>query len=612
MNLITAENISFAYHDKLLLDNVSMSLAEGQKIGIIGVNGTGKSTLLKIIAGIQEVDAGSIVMRRNLKLAYLPQTPDFSEDKTVLDSAVPEEFFEEKNIYNLETEKSEAKKYLLQLGISDFNQSIKELSGGQKKRVALVKTILTPADVFMLDEPTNHLDSAMSSWLEEFLIRTKNAIIMVTHDRYFLDSVTNHIVEIDKANLYEYDCNYLGFIERKAEREEMQLASQAKRKNILRKEIQWMMRGARARSTKQKAHIARYEALRDTKDVEITQTVSISSGSTRLGKKTIELNSISKSYENNDGRKILFKDFTYYFLQNDRVGFIGPNGCGKSTLMKIIAGLVKPDEGEIEIGQTVKIGYFSQEDEDMDFSMRAIDYVREGGERIQTSDGTVSASKMMESFLFNDATSYSPIEKLSGGERRRLHLLRILMETPNVLIFDEPTNDLDIATLNVLEDYLDSFNGIVIVVSHDRYFLDRVVRRIFAFEEDGFVCQYEGGYSDYRMKLKRDGKSEQSLTGNNPDGKKSSKSGRTPHAAKLKMTYKEEKEYETIEADIAKIEDRISEIDDEILKNSSDFVKLNSLSKEKEELESELEFKMERWEYLEDLNSRILAEGANG
>lgn len=602
MNLITAEHLTHSYTERLLLNDTSFHLNEDEKVGIIGINGTGKSTLLKILAGKIEPDEGTITMGRNLRIAFLDQKPEFKEGQSVLASSLPlkEDIADIPQNYE-----PQAKSMLNKLGITEFEQNIEQLSGGQRKRVALVRTLLTPSDILILDEPTNHLDSAMAEWLEQYLKNFRGALIMITHDRYFLDSVVNRIVEIDKGKLYNYNCNYLGYLERKSEREEIEQATERKRQSLLRTEIAWMQRGARARSTKQKAHIARYEALRDQNAPVTDSTIEISSASSRLGKTTIELKDICKSY---DGHKVI-DNFTYIFLRNDRIGIIGPNGCGKSTLMKIISSEITPDSGELTVGQTVKIGFFSQENEAMDESMRVIDYVREGGEVIHTKEGTVSASVMLERFLFPPDSQYSIIGKLSGGEKRRLYLLRILMEAPNVLILDEPTNDLDIATLTRLEDYLDSFDGIVITVSHDRYFLDRVVSRIFCFEGNGQITQYEGGYTDYINKTdtkmsvtdagitssdssKEDNKSTHTVNRNNwKDGQ----------VKKKKMSYQEAKDYETIEDDIAKLEADIEQADKDMMSYANDFVKLNEITAKKEALENELSEKMDRWMYLEEL-----------
>lgn len=608
MNLITAEHLTHSYTERKLFDDASFSLNEQEKVGIIGINGTGKSTLLKILAGREEPDEGTVIMGRNLRIGYLPQNPVFPESFDALTAALP--LADDISGSPMDYE-ADAKSMLTKLGITQLNQNITELSGGQRKRIALVRTLLTPADILILDEPTNHLDSAMAEWLETFLKHTKSALIMITHDRYFLDSVVNRIVEIDKGKLYSYSCNYLGYLERKAQREEIEMATERKRQSLLRVEIAWMQRGARARSTKQKAHIARYEALRDTAAPVRDSSVEMTSVSSRLGKTTVELEHITKSY----GDRTLIRDFSYIFLRDDRIGIIGPNGCGKSTLMKIIDGSVQPDNGTVTIGQTVKIGYFSQENEALDDNMRVIDYVRSGAEYIRQPDGSlITASAMLERFLFPGDMQYALIKKLSGGEKRRLYLLRILMEAPNVLFLDEPTNDLDIATLTILEDYLDHFDGIVAVVSHDRYFLDRVVRRIFSYEEGGRLVQYEGGYTDY---LHAREARNTDVTGHTTTSGTSSPSDAEPaktvnrnnwkdgQTKKKKMTYQEQKDFETIEDDIAAIEGRLEEIDTEMGQAASDFVKLGKLSEEKESLSRELEQKMDRWMYLEELAQEL-------
>ena len=604
MNLITTEHLTHSYTERKLFDDASFSLNEQEKVGIIGINGTGKSTLLKILAGKEEPDEGTVIMGRNLRIGYLPQNPVFPESFDALTAALPLASDISGDPMDYE---ADAKSMLTKLGITKLSQNITELSGGQRKRIALVRTLLTPSDILILDEPTNHLDSAMAEWLESFLKNIKSALIMITHDRYFLDSVVNRIVEIDKGKLYSYSCNYLGYLERKAQREEIEMATERKRQSLLRVEIAWMQRGARARSTKQKAHIARYETLRDTKAPVRDNSVEMASVSSRLGKTTVELEHITKSY----GDRTLINDFSYIFLRDDRIGIIGPNGCGKSTLMKIIGGTVKPDTGTVTIGQTVKIGYFSQENEALEENMRVIDYVRSGAEYIRQPDGSlITASAMLERFLFPGDMQYALIKKLSGGEKRRLYLLRILMEAPNVLFLDEPTNDLDIATLTILEDYLDHFDGIVAVVSHDRYFLDRVVRRIFSYEEDGHLVQYEGGYTDY---LHAKQAKEAAIAPSGTDSTVTENASKTINRSnwkdgqthKKKMTYQEQKDFETIEEDIQKLETRLEEIDEEMGRAASDFVRLGKLSEEKENLSQELEQKMERWMYLEELAQEL-------
>lgn len=615
MNILTVENVKKTFADTPLLDGVSFYLQENEKIGIIGINGTGKSTILKIIAGFEEADEGSVTMANNMVIRYLPQNPEFNGDETIIEAIVNQ------NISKVNTEwdvESTAKTMLTKLGFTDYNALTKNLSGGQRKKVALVSTLCSKADILILDEPTNHLDNKMSSWLEEYLKKYRGALIMVTHDRYFLDSVVNRIVEIDKAKLYSYQTNYSGFLQLKAEREDMLLAGERKRKSILRTELEWIKRGARARSTKQKARIERYEELKNMKALASDDSVEMSSVSSRLGKTTVELHNISKAY----GEKILFEDFTYIFLKNDRIGFIGKNGCGKTTLMKIIAGKINADSGELVIGQTVKIGYYTQEievDENagisyMNPSLRVIDYIKETAEYVQTVDGQISASQMLEKFLFTPEKQYSLIGKLSGGEKRRLNLLRVLMEAPNVLILDEPTNDLDIATLTILEDYLDRFAGIVITVSHDRYFLDRIVKRIFAFEGAGVINQYEGGYSDYALRQEMKEMEESSKLIDKAEKKAVSTSKDTDRGfdrsanRKLKFSYKEQREYETIEENVTALEEKIANLDKKIIEFATDFIKLNEFSKEKEETEKVLEEKMDRWVYLEELAEKIAAQ----
>ncbi len=600
MNLLTAEGITHSYHDRRLFSGLSFHLNEGEKVGLIGINGTGKSTLLKIIAGMLVPDEGTVIRGNQLTLSYLPQSPEFSDTDTVLSAALAG--LTDNGIWEREPD---AKNMLTRLGITEFTKPIQQLSGGQRKRVALVRTLLTDADILILDEPTNHLDSAMAEWLENRLKNYRGALVMITHDRYFLDSVVTRIVELEQGKLYSYADSYLGYLALKSERKEMEAATERKRQSLLKTEIQWMMRGARARSTKQKAHIARYEALRDVTPPKTEENVQMTSVASRLGRTTIELNGICKSYDD----RTLIRDFSYIFLKNDRIGIIGPNGCGKSTLMKLINGLETPDSGTITIGQTVKIGYFSQENEFLDPSLKLIEYVREGAEVIHTPTGTISASQMLERFLFPSNMHYALIEKLSGGEKRRLYLLRILMEAPNVLFLDEPTNDLDIETLTILEDYLDHFAGIVVTVSHDRYFLDRVVRRIFAFEENGTITQYEGGYTDY-LKKSGDKLSEMSTISDKKENSRNPDSGsretwKKNAPKKLKFSYKEQREYETIEEDIQNLEERIASLEKEMEESASNYSRLTELNEEKENAEMALLEKMERWEYLEDLAARI-------
>ncbi len=602
MNLLTAEKISRNFTDKVVLNQVSLGINKNDKIGVIGVNGTGKSTLLKILAGKEEPDEGRVVKGNDVRIEYLAQTPEFDDKYTVLENVIKNHEHASDG-WNVE---GEAKVMLGKLGITDWNEKPSNLSGGQRKRAALVRTLLTPADILILDEPTNHLDNAMAEWLEDYLNRFNGAFIMITHDRYFLDKVTNKIVEIDKGNLYIYETNYSGFLELKLEREEMELATERKKKALYRQDLAWIMRGARARSTKQKAHIQRFEELRDREKIEEVKNVEITALASRLGKKTIELKDICKAFD----EKILIKNFSYIFLKTDRIGIVGGNGAGKSTLLKIITGIEQADSGSIEIGPTVKIGYFSQECEKMNGKQKVIDYIKEVAEYIETSEGSASASQMLERFLFTGAMQYSLIEKLSGGERRRLYLLKILMEAPNVLILDEPTNDLDIQTLRILEDYLDTFPGIVITVSHDRYFLDRVVRRIFAFEGNGEIRQYEGGFTDYWLKTREKEKTAVQRDTEAVAEKKTKKNYNKNREKKLKFTYAEQKEFETIDEDIATLEGQLEQMEKDILANAKDFVKLQELTDKKDEIQQQLDYKMERWVYLNDLAEQIQAEKA--
>ena len=592
MNILNIEHISKIYGEKVIFDDVSLGIHSGDKIGVIGVNGTGKTTLLKIIAKINEPDKGQIICGNGIRVSYLPQNPEFPKKQSILEYVM-----DGKEHQDWKTE-SEAKTILTKLGIYDFDEGCDHLSGGQKKRVALARTLVDPTEVLILDEPTNHLDNDMVLWLEEFLNSFRGVLIMVTHDRYFLDRVTNKIVEIDKGKLYEYDTNYSGFVELKVQREEMELATERKRQSLLRVEMEWMKQGIKARGTRQRARTERFEELKNAKGPSMQQNVEMDSISSRLGKTTIELEHISKGF----GDKHLINDFSYIFLRDDRIGFIGPNGCGKSTLMKMIMGILKPDEGNITIGDTVKIGYFAQENEDVTGDIRVIDYIKNVAEYIQTTKGQASASQMLDRFLFPPELQYTPLDKLSGGEQRRLYLLKVLMEAPNVLILDEPTNDLDIQTLTILEDYLDTFAGIVITVSHDRYFLDRIVNRIFAFEEGGHLKQYEGGYTDYLEKVKPAAKPEKSKPAKKENnGKKFQKE----HQKKLKFTYKEQKEFETIDDDIAKLEEKLEQLDEEIMENATNSGKLAELTEQKESAQAELDEKMDRWVYLNDLAEQI-------
>ena len=609
MNVLNMEHISKVYGDKVIFDDISVGIHQGDKIGIIGINGTGKTTFLRILAGLEEADEGQVITQNGLRLAYLSQHPVFPQKATIL-SYVSQGKREED--WNPETD---AHMVLNRLGITDHEEEIDHLSGGEKKRVALARVLINPADVLILDEPTNHLDNEMAGWLEDYLNRFKGVVIMVTHDRYFLDRVTNKILEISHGKTYVYEAKYSKFLEMKAQREEMEMASERKRQSVLRMEIEWAKRGCRARTTKQRARLERLEALKNGSAPVRDKSVEIDSVETRMGKKTIELHHISKSFKD----KVCIRDFDYIVLKNQRLGIIGPNGCGKSTLLKIIAGLVKPDSGYVEIGETIQMGYFSQEIEEMNKNQRVIDYIKDVAEYIPTRDGLISAAKLLEQFLFDSSMQYAPIEKLSGGEKKRLYLLKVLAGAPNVLLLDEITNDIDIPTLTILEDYLDSFAGIVIAVSHDRYFLDNIADRIFEFDGNGNLIQYEGGYTDYlESKKKRFGEaqteSEKRAVGTSADGensaeeKASMKTWKQNRPAKLKFSYKEQKEYETIDQDIADLEAKIEKLDQDILTNATNSGKLNELTKEKEEAETLLEEKMDRWVYLNDLAEKIEAQ----
>lgn len=603
MNILTLDHITKAYGERKLFEQASFYLEEGEKVGIIGINGTGKSTLLKMIAGIEVPDEGKMVIANHCMVRFLPQDPQFLPEETVLEAVLRGNINQENESYIA----SDAKSMLTRLGVLDFEQPCGQLSGGQRKRLALVSVLLSAAEILVLDEPTNHLDNAMSDWLEDTLKRRKGAVVMVTHDRYFLDHVSSRIVEIDKGNIYSYAANYSGYLMLKMQREEMEQASQRKRTSLLRTELAWVQRGARARSTKQKARLERYEELKGIQAPAADGKVAIAAASTRLGRTTVELNHIHKAY----GQTCLIDDFSYIFLKDDRVGFIGPNGSGKSTLLKIITGALPADCGTVEIGSTVKIGYYAQEIDEtiMDPAQRVIDYIRDVAEYVNTDEGQISAARMLERFLFAGEDQYGLLGKLSGGERRRLNLLRILMGAPNVLILDEPTNDLDIMTLQVLEEYLDTFPGIVIVVSHDRYFLDRCVRRIFSLEEGGRIVQHEGGYTDYMEQIKESGQEAGNDAAKAPagDAEGKTKNWREGQKRKLRFSYQEQKDYETIEGDIAALEEKIEHLEAEYVRNASNYMKLNEIAEAKAGLEAQLEEKMDRWMYLEDLAARIEA-----
>lgn len=626
MNLLTVEGISKSFGDKKIFDDITFGIDEGDRIGLIGINGTGKSTLLKIVAGNESADSGQIVKKNGLRIGYLPQTPDFDPEDTVLgqvfncDSPVINLIKEyeqavreveltgseesQKALYALNDKmdaadawniESDAKTILTKLNIPDFYKKAGTLSGGQLKRMALARALITPVDLLILDEPTNHIDNDSVEWLEKYLAKYKGALLMVTHDRYFLDRIVNKTLELDEAKLYSYTTNYSGFLEAKAEREELVAAAERKRRNFLRTEIEWVRRGAQARTTKQKARLERFKEVSEMKFSKEKDSLEIGSVASRMGRKTIIAENISKSF---DGVKYI-DDFSYIILKHDRIGIIGPNGCGKSTLVNMLTGNLEPDSGKVECGETIKIGLFSQHNETMDPAQRVIDYIRDTAEYVLTTEGRISASQMLEKFLFSSSMQYSPIGKLSGGEKRRLYLLKVLIEAPNILFLDEPTNDLDIETLAILEDFLDVFNGAVVAVSHDRYFLDKTVDRIFAFEGNGKITQYEGGYSDYLRQY------EQRHTEEVQPKPVSQKAERTSSPKPLKMSYQEQKDYETINDRIENLENAIAETEDEMSKITSDYVKLQELSEKKSALEAELEEAYDRWVYLSELAEKI-------
>lgn len=606
MNIINIEHISKIFGGKVIFDDVSCGISEGEKIGVIGINGTGKTTLLRVLAGLEQPDEGQVITQNGIRIAYLQQNPAFPEEKTVLSYVTD-------GMRDMDwTLQSEAKSMLNQLGIVDHEQPLAELSGGQRRKAALVRTLVQDFDVLLLDEPTNHLDNEMLTWLEDYLNRYKGTVIMVTHDRYFLDRVSNRILELDHGKIYSYEANYSKFLELKVQREEMALATERKRQSVLRMELEWAKRGCRARSTKQRARLERLEALKAGKAPVSDATLEIEATAARMGRKTVELHHISKRY----GEKVLIDDFDYIVLKNQRLGIIGPNGCGKSTLIKIIAGLIEPDSGSVEIGETIQLGYFAQEVPDMNTEQRVIDYIKDVAEYLPTKDGKISASQMLERFLFTPEMQYAPVSKLSGGEKKRLYLLKVIFTGANVYLFDELSNDIDIQTLTILEDFLNSFPGIVITVSHDRYFLDNVVDRIFEFDGNGHLQQYEGGYTDYLETKQKRTSQETSESGNALFGKsgkgkseegssKSSRDWKQNRKTKLKFSYKEQKEFETIDDDIAQLEDGIAALEAEILANATNPGKLNELMKEKEKAEHALEEKMNRWVYLNDLAEKI-------
>ena len=634
MNLITLENISKSYSEKKLLEDISLGINDKEKIGLIGVNGTGKSTLLKIIAGAQIPDDGTITKANKVRIEYLPQNPYYDENATVLEQVFKgtcEEMkiigdyqdvldkinksYDEKlndrllklqekmdalNLWDLE---SSAKTVLTKLGIKDFNQKVKELSGGQRKRVSLASALITPCELLILDEPTNHLDNDTIDWLETYLNSFKGSILMITHDRYFLDRVTNRILELDKGILYSYEGNYSVFLEKKMNRLQLAESMEAKRQNLLRKELAWVRRGAKARTTKQKARLQRFDELSNKNDYTPEDKLEISVGSSRLGKKIIEIENLSKSF---DGRTFI-DNLDYTLARTDRIGIVGRNGLGKSTLIRLLNGELKPDSGTISIGETVKIGCFNQDTSKMHPETRAIDYIKEESDYITTADGhKITASQMCEKFLFNGTLQYTHIKNLSGGEKRRLQLLRVLMMAPNVLLLDEPTNDLDIDTLSRLEDYLDDFNGVLICVSHDRYFLDRVCNKIFAYEGRGKINIYTGNYSDYLDYREQENIEFEEFEDKVKEEKPKAPKKEKPKAKnKPKFSYNEQREFDTIDEDIEKLEDKIASLEEDTSKYATDFTKLQEIMDEKTKLENELQVKYERWEYLNNLAEEI-------
>lgn len=635
MNLITLENISKSYSEKILANNVSLGINEGEKIGLIGVNGTGKSSFLKIVAGVEEPDEGTVTKGNRVRIEYLAQTPDYDDNATVLEQVFKgnseemrilreyEELLEKidkgevkendserliklqgkidaLNLWDME---SEAKNVLTKLGITNFEEKVGNLSGGQKKRIMLAAALITPCELLILDEPTNHLDNETISWLEEYLNSRKGALLMITHDRYFLDRVTNRILELDRGRLFSYDGNYSVFLEKKMERIAIEKANEEKRQNLMRKELAWVRRGAKARTTKQKARLQRFDELVNQEGFIENENIEISVMGTRLGKKIIEIEHLNKSF----GDKKIVDDFNYIVLRSDRIGIVGPNGIGKSTLMGMIEGKIAPDSGEIIKGETVKIACFSQEDTHMHPEMRAIDYIKEAGEYLQTATGErITASQMCEKFLFDGTLQWTMIGMLSGGERRRLHLLRVLMEAPNVLLLDEPTNDLDIETLNRLEDYLDDFGGVVITVSHDRYFLDRICNKIFSYEGNGKIDIYTGNYGDYLLSKEEEAVNNKEKEVSVDKNKKEPSVDKNKNKGKvLKFSFKEQREFETIDEEIMTLEEKIEELDSLMAKHASEYGRLQELMEEKAKVEEELAFKYERWEYLNELAAQI-------
>ncbi|MBS4024661.1 MAG: ABC-F family ATP-binding cassette domain-containing protein [Clostridia bacterium] len=619
MILLTAENISKAYVERALVANVTFGINEGDKIGLIGLNGTGKSTLLKVIAGIEETDSGRIIKSNDLSIGYLPQNPDFDSESTIIDqvfrghgeklkvlrdyeNAINSDKIDEEEIIKLSSKmdsidgwslESDAKVILTKLGIYNYKEKIKNLSGGQKKRVALASTLIQPTNLLILDEPTNHLDNNTIEWLEELLSQRKGALIMVTHDRYFLDRVSNVIFQLEGGNLYNYKGNYSYYMEKKLEREEILQVEEDKRKSLYKRELEWMRQGAKARTTKQKARIQRFDKLEETSSSNKPEEMNISVGSSRLGKKIIEIENITFKYDEED----LIPDFSYAMTREDRIGILGDNGTGKTTFLKLLSGEIQPDTGTVSIGETVKIGFFNQENPFLNSNQRAIDYIKEGGEYIQTETGDkITASSMMERFLFPKSDQYTPLNKLSGGEKRRLYLLRTLMQSPNVLFLDEPTNDLDIETLQVLEEYIEEFSGPVVIVSHDRYLLDKVVNKVYVLGK-GKIQEFTGNYQFFRD----NSINEEELNEENSEVVKKERE----KLKKLKFTFNEKREWETIEDEIKDLEKRTELVEKLMINHSTEYSKLQELMSEKVELERMLEEKMDRWIYLSQKEEEI-------
>ena len=589
--LLSAEQLHKSYGTRVLLDDASLYLERGDKVGVVGLNGAGKSTLLRLLSGVEEPDGGTVRLDPNVRLEYLPQNPVFPGEHTVLEQVVLGLSGDDRALAEYE-----GKMILNRLGVRDFDQKVGQLSGGERRRVALAAVLSRPCDVLVLDEPTNHLDSDMVLWLEDYLKKWKGALAMVTHDRYFLERIVTRIAEVEDGRLFFYEGNYDKYLSRKAERLEQERAGERKRQALLRREYQWVMQGPTARGTKSRERLERYEALKSQSGPAEKSTLELSARFSRLGKKTIELRRVTKSF---DGRTVL-RDFDCMLLRDDRIGIVGANGSGKSTLLNLIAGDLTPDGGEIEVGETVRIGYFRQEVPDMDGDTRVIDYVKEIGSRIETPEGMLTASQLLEQFLFPAEEQWSPICKLSGGEKRRLYLLSVLAAAPNVLLLDEPTNDLDLQTLAALEDYLDSFPGAVVAVSHDRYFLDRVARRVFAVEGDGTVKGCPGGYTEY-LEARRAAEAEKAPKPAAPE----KKADRPAGPKKLKFSYKEQREFETIDADIAALEAQLAQVQADQAAQATDYVALQALQEKQAELEAALEQKMDRWVYLNDLAERI-------